>query len=207
MKPSSLIKEASDRLVDQEPGFEYTTWKKEQLLAAFNWAVSIIADLKPETFATPMVVTLTAGSSMKVEDCDQFLPPYVLLDKNGRFVRDLVQGTVRGSLRTRKLCGGDDGPYYFNKRGESSFEVFPPLELDDAGWQVEGQCASAPQAQSEDEDIAVPGHLRAVVLELMMHYAHMYDTEATTSRDRAAVHWNNAMSLINPTGGTRRASQ
>ena len=44
MKPSSLIKEASDRLVDQEPGFQYTTWKKEQLLAAFNWAVSIIAD-------------------------------------------------------------------------------------------------------------------------------------------------------------------
>jgi hypothetical protein len=148
MKPSSLIKEASDRLVDQEPGFQYTTWKKEQLLAAFNWAVSIIADLKPETFATPMAITLTTGSSLKLEDCDRFLPPYILLDKNGRYVRDLVQGTVRGSLRTRKLCGDDNGPYYFNKLGESSFEVFPPLDSNDAAGRSRG---SAPRHRRRNQ--------------------------------------------------------
>lgn len=207
MKPSSLIKQSSDRLVDQEPGFEYTTWSEPQLLAAFNWAVSIIADLKPEVFMRAKTVTLTGGGSVSLEDCDRFLPPFVLVDKNGRFVRDLVQGTVRGSLRTRQLCSDDDGPYYFNQLGENSFEVFPPMEGNDKGWKVRGQCASAPQAESQEDDIAVPTYLRAAMIELMMHYAHMYDTEAVPSRDRAAVHWNNAMTLINPNAGGRRASQ
>lgn len=207
MKPSSLIKESSDRLVDQEPGFEYTTWSEPQLLAAFNWAASILADLKPELFMQGKSIKLSGGeNNISLDDCDRFLPPYVLLDKNGRFVRDLVQGTVRGSLRTKKLCSDVGGPYYFNQLGENSFEVFPPLEDNAAGWQVRGQCASAPQAQSVEDDVRIPVHMRAAMIELMMHYAHMYDTEAVPSRDRAAVHWNNAMTLINPNAGGRRAS-
>lgn len=207
MKPSSAILESSNRLVDQEPGYEFTTWKESSLLSAFNWAVSILADLRPEIFAKPKKVTLTEGGYMSIPECDRFLPPYVLLDKKGQFVRDLVQGTVRGSLRTRKLCSDDGGPYYFNKLSEVAFEVFPPLDANDAGWQVQGLCASAPQAEHVDEEIPVPTYMRAAILELMLHYAHMYDTEAVPSRDRAAVHWNNAMTIINPAGGTRRANQ
>lgn len=202
MKPSGVIKEASDRLVDQEPGFEFTTWSKNQLLSGFNWALTIIADMKPEVFATPLTLPLPQGGMVQLAQCDTFLPPYRLLNRKGEFIRDLAQGSVRGSLRTRPLCSAAGGPFYFNKIGDGVFEIFPAND-EETGYQVQGICAQAPQAQHMEEDIDLPLRLRGAVLELMLHYAHMYDTEAVPSRDRAAVHWNNAMQIINPNGGRR----
>lgn len=206
MKPSSLILESSNRLVDQEPGFEFTTWSESQLLSAFNWAVSIIADMRPEVFSKPMTIDLPAGGTFQMTDCDTFLPPYTLLNRRGEFVRDLAQGSVRGSLRTRPMCGTDGGPYYFNKVGDSTFEIFPANE-GGHGYKIQGICAQAPQAEDVDTEIPLPVRLRAAVAELMMSYAHMYDTEAVPSRDRASMHWNNAMTIIVPQRGRSNANQ
>lgn len=207
MQPVELIRTVSDRLVDSEPGYENTTWTRSQLLNAFNWAMSTIADLRPQVFARPARVTLGAGGMTEVQDCDRLSPPFILLDRKGQFVRDLVPGRVRGALRTRSMCGGKEaGPYYFTQLSDASFEVFPPLGDNEQGWQVEGLCLATPHACSEEDEIQLPRYLVSATEELMMYYALTYEVDSQTETAAAASHLKLGLSLVGSTEDKQHAN-
>lgn len=189
-----IITQISDRLVDQEEGYEFTTWTQPQLLNAFNWSLQFIARQDKEPFTSWSRVEIPPDGIIELgADCEEVRGVGGLYDPNGNYVSDLDMITpLLSSLRRVPFCGGKDWrPGGVERYGDRSLRVWPGPQTE--GYELQVRCMSVPQADDFDADVDVPTSLLSVVQELMLYYGHMYDIEAVPSRDRAAKHMEVAL--------------
>ena len=57
-------------------------------------------------------------------------------------------------------------------------------------------CYNTPEIDSADTVIKLPSHWKPALFELMLYYAYGVDIESVPNRDRSAVHWNNAVTIM-----------
>jgi len=207
------IYQTSDRLVDQEAGYEFTTWTELQLLDAFNFALGVVASRRPSAYASWVDMDLREGSGQEVgPGCEQVLSLGALKGSNGEYLDELTFTRPMNPLVKRlALCGpsspcddasldgdGEYRPVTIEQVGDRGFRVWPPVPAG-KDYSMEVLCFKSPSAEHLDSDVHLPNSLRPALLEIMMYYAHMYDIEAVPSRDRAAKHWEAAMTLLGAT--------
>lgn len=198
-----VITQVSTRLVDQEVGYEFTTWTESQLLDAFNWSLQVAAGRSRADFSRWVTTTLQAGSLHDVKaPCEAVLGVGNLYSPHGESLGALdIIRPMPAALKRKPFCGtsgchGHEGyrPVGVELSGPRSFRIWP--EVPGAGYKLEVFCFSTPQADHLDQHVDVPVRLYAALQELMLYYAHMYDIEAVPSRDRANRHWDAAMAIL-----------
>lgn len=193
-----VIERVSRRLVDQEPGYRYEVWDKTDLLAALNYALSVIGKHHPLLFGT-MVTLDVPEDGLLTTSCYSFQPPFTLLDRNGRRIRTLSMVEETPSITDLKLCSAD-GPLYLWGRSDTVYEMWPTDQLK-SGFKVRGICVSVPVLVDDGQEVPVPNDWMGVLEELMLYYANAYDQESVSAQSRAKLHWNNALTLLGGKSG------
>ena len=197
--PISVMARVSDRLSDQEQDYEFELYTKRQTLSAFNWALATIAQLSPESFATPKRVQLQAGNAQKIDGCER-----VILT-NDVYVNGVYASTpddmrrLNPHLRRGRKCLSDDPngytPEFMSIFGDNTVNVYPPVP-EGADVEVDILCAQTPQADSDGAFVDVPTNVIPAVEELMLYYLYDIDSESVPNRGRSATHWEVAMTLL-----------
>lgn len=195
-----VIERVSRRLVDQDPGYSYETWEKTDLLAALNFALSVLGRERPSLFGTLKTFTLPEDGVLDTP-CSSFRPPLTLFDRNGRRIRTLSMVEESPSVQDLALCTGEEGgPLYIWQRSDRIYEAWPTDALHQ-GYKVRGLCVSVPALASDTEEVPVPNDWIAAIEELMLYYANAYDQESASAQARAKLHWTNAMTLLGAQSG------
>lgn len=190
-----VIERVSRRLVDQEPGYRYEVWEKIDLLAALNYALSILGREHPSLFGKLTTYSLPADGILETP-CSSFRPPFVLLDKNGRRVRTLSAVEESPTVQDLHLCTGDKGgPLYMWERSDRVYEAWPTDGLR-AGYKVRGMCVSVPSLTDDGQEVPISNDWMAALEEFMLYYANAFDQESQSARARATLHWTNGMTIL-----------
>lgn len=206
MNARQLIDEVSTYLVDQDPYAPFEHWSETDLLNYLRLAVALVASTQKDKFTQRVRTQLVAGAV-------QTMPPSCV-----EFQRVVGQVGLAGDLISypRRAYGNDlhlqgkigcrdcliraDGEYEisswsYDSADTSVFYVEPPVP-NDVAVEVEIACFVPPTVDTLDSAIPLGLHYRPALFELMLYYAYGVDTESVPSRDRAAVHWNNALMLL-----------
>lgn len=192
---SALMRQASDRLTDQEPDYEYELYTRQQVLDALNWALSAVARYRPEIFHTVKSLPITAGSVRSVAGCDHIVG---VLGITTDGVYDDTHNSIERSNRylRRKQCPQDTYRLsHIGVVGRNEILTFPPVP-DNVNVEVSVMCAYTPQADSEETVLDIPLDIRGVIQEFMLYYLYSIDIESVGHRDRANTHFTVATSLL-----------
>lgn len=197
--PISVMTRVSERLTDQELGYEFELYTKVQTLSAFNWALATISQVSPQSFAKPKRVTLQAGEVQTIEGCERVIQStdvYV----NGEYAStpDDMSRLNKHLRRGRKCLSDDPEKYrlqYMQISGDNTINVYPPIP-EDTTVELDVFCACTPQAESEGSFVDVKPNLIPIIEELMLYYLYDIDSESVPNRGRSATHWEVAMTLL-----------
>lgn len=197
--PREAIRVVLDRLVDDEIGFEFTTWTEDKLFEAFVWALHAVASRAKGQFTSWKRIQLQPGDIQTPAECDEILAVGAVHDRYGREIADLhsevpLPPGLKSLARCRCQDDGEYTPFSLEITDPQHLMLWPPVP--DAGYQLQVQCFSVPEVSDLDTDVRLPSTVYSAILEAMMYYAHMYDLEAVPSRDRAQRHWDVAMQLL-----------
>lgn len=207
ISPRALVEEVSNYLVDQDPDFPFEHWTEDDLLHYFRLAVEIVANAQREKFIKRTSMPLVAGSLQTVpEACHDVSSVLGQADSKGR-VKSFPRQTSKNALHLVGKIGCKDchaeasssdytmDSWSYDPNDNNILYVDPPVP-DGVTGTLELMCFSPPKIDSIDSDVDLGSQLRPVIFELMLYYAWGVDTESVPSRDRSAVHWNNAFTLL-----------
>jgi hypothetical protein len=187
-----IIERVSRRLVDHEPGYRYTTWTKRDLLNALNDALGLLAEKKPELFSRLRSYPLPASGVFETDDT--LLPPFVLMQTNGKRVRVLSTATDAPDLiNVLLVTGAQSSPLYLWDRG-AAYEAYPP-PYTDGKYTVRATAVVVPRLTLHDI-IPVSALWLPVVEEFMLYYACAYDRESASAVAQAKMFLANAYEML-----------
>lgn len=184
MIPDDIIREVSLDLNDQEPGYEYTHWKKSQLRSYLQEALNHVYVALKYLFVERVVVSLEYGAVwQQCCVCDDI--HRVLGTTNAEGTRILKRLRRRndeddifwsGSHDTQCAYGKPYSAesYMINATDGRSFMVFPPVPASAPRQYVLVECYVPPDADSLAE---VPLEVAAAVKQWMLFRAMMLDSE------------------------------
>lgn len=185
MTPSDVIREISFDLNDQEPGYEYVRWPREQLASylqeALNYACLVLKDL----FIDKVVVQLEPGDVWQEAcDCEEIIRVLGLTDASGsRILKRLRRTADDGSLlwqgSDRSFCSYDrilsPESYTINSIDGKSFKVSPPVSgASSKTYYVLLECFSPPSVEDGDD---IPFDITMAVKQWVLFRALMIDSE------------------------------
>lgn len=185
MRAGVLIQEVSRDLNDQEPGYEYLTWPKEQLRSYLLEAVTQLAVLFRKLFLVQRVVQVKPGGLwQKASCCDQILRVVGEVTEDGeqllRYLSNVTDDTrsVWPGAVTRCPQNPDSYEmtgYSINNLDDSLFKVYPPVPRGGQPHYVLVGCLDSPSSVADDYDI--PMRLVALVKQWMLARAYAVDSE------------------------------
>lgn len=185
MRAGVLIQEVSRDLNDQEPGYEYLTWPKEQLRSYLLEAVTQLAVLFRKLFLVQRVVQVKPGGLwQKASCCDQILRVVGEVTEDGeqllRYLSNVTDDTrsVWPGAVTRCPQNPDSYEmtgYSINNLDDSLFKVYPPVPRGGQPHYVLVECLDSPSSVADDYDI--PMRLVALVKQWMLARAYAVDSE------------------------------
>lgn len=202
----SVMRRVSDRLTDQEVGYEFELYTKAQVLAAFNWALAVVAQTRPELFSRPKRVTLQAGDSQVINVCDKITAIVgVYVDGESQIIPADMSRLNSLTRNMFQKCKDQSGRYHISYAGlasDNAINLYPPVP-EDKVVELDVLCMQTPVAESEDSAVDVPSYVSAAVEELMLYYLYDIDNESVPNRERSIKHWEVATTLL---GGNRARS-
>lgn len=201
-----LITEVSTYLVDQDPDAPFEHWSEDDLLGYFRMAVEIIASTQKEKFIKRVSMPLVAGSIQTTPDrCQDLSSVLGQTDAQGRVIshpRRVVSNGIhlQGRIGCPDCRADTTGEYRidswrYDDNDPNVLYVDPPVP-EGVSASLELTCFSPPRVDNMDTEVDLGAQLRPAIFELMLYYAYGVDTESVPSRDRSAVHWSNAMTLL-----------
>ena len=184
MIPDDIIREVSLDLNDQEPGYEYTHWKKDQLRSYLQEGLNYVYMALKYLFVERVVVKLEPGDVWQQAcDCDDIVRVLGTTDATGsRIIRTLRKRRDDDSIfwsgshdATCRYGRGDRlESYMINATDGRSFKVFPPVSATAKNvTHVLVECNVPPSADSG----IVPFEVVAAVKQSMLFRAMMLDSE------------------------------
>lgn len=199
MRVFEYLKEVSDRVSDQEPGFEFETWTVQQVLASLNAAYQALAGIVPDRFSTIVDVPLHLGD-IQHSGCERLLGLLGLYNAAGLYIRTLeslskVNPNVIKRLQKMNCSVIDNGPIAADIISAVEIRVYPPVTSQTTDM-IKARCLRVPVANSVDDELHIPTDLRAAFQEFMLYYLYDIDSEGVPNRARSELHWTNAFALL-----------
>lgn len=198
MQVIELLREISSRLSDQEPGFTFETWTKEQVIDALNAALRALARFTPDSFTNITTISLQEGD-VQSSDCGKLLLLLGVYNQAGVFVAPLADLNTMNYYvmqRAQKNCKRfEEYPYAAEILTDNTIRIFPPL-LHGSNYKIRAKCLSVPQVYDESAEVPIGLHIREAFQEFMLYYLYDIDSESVPNRGRSAVHWANAFTLL-----------
>ena len=197
-----LIDDVSRYLRDNEPDYEFTHWEESELASFLERAVYLVSSVRPSLFTSKVEVPLVAGSIQTIPDtCHEFVS--VVGQKNADGGITAVRKTTSKMALALKfpVCSiNTTGDYEvsswrYDEDDSKTVYVDPPVPAGSTGTLVVS-CYNVPEVDSATTKLHLPAHWQPALFELMLYYAYGVDIESVPNRDRSAVHWNNAVTIM-----------
>lgn len=203
IRARTLIDMVSVYLRDHEADFEFTHWEERELAGFLQLAVELVSSTKPSLFTSRVDVKLVAGAIQSVPDsCQEFVSVTGQKDVDG-VITPVRKSSSKMALSLRRpICQATSstGEYLisawrYDPDDYNTIYVDPPVPTGvDATLTI--SCYNTPEIASADTVIKLPSHWKPALFELMLYYAYGVDIESVPNRDRSAVHWNNAVTIM-----------
>lgn len=209
----TLIDEVTTYLLDDGETMGYDSsyrnehWREEELLTYFRLAVSIVASMQRDKFVKRVSVPLVSGAVQTIpEQCRESVKVLGQTDDTGKIV-SFPRKTPTSAMHLYGKVGCRDctasvsadnyrvNSWQYDEDDPNTLYVEPPVP-DGANATLEITCFVPPTVSDADDSVDLGDQLRPAVFELMLYYAYGRDTESVPARDRSAMHWNNAVSLL-----------
>lgn len=194
-----FLKQVSDRLSDQEPGFEFETWTEQQVLAALNAAYSAISGVVPDRFSKVVDISLQLGD-VQDSQCVKLLAIWGLYNSAGLYIRSLESlSKVNPNIMKRlyKMGCREQGspPVAADIISATQIRIYPPV-TSPTNNTIRVSCLHVPIANTIQDLLEVPPDLLSAFQEFMLYYLYDIDNESIPNRDRSGTHWANAFTLL-----------
>lgn len=199
----SLIDAVSLYLRDHEENYEFNHWTEPELANFLQLAVKLVSSTKPSLFTTKVELKLVPGAIQSVPDsCEEFVSVAGQITVDGGVVPVRKSTSTLALNLNRPICtaASSSGDYVvsawrYDPDDYSTIYVDPPVPAGtDATLSI--RCYNTPTIDSADANIKLPSHWEPALFELMLYYAYGVDIESVPNRDRSAVHWNNAVTIM-----------
>lgn len=187
MKSGDIIREVSQDLNDQEPGYEYTTWPKEQLRSYLYEVTTQLAVLFRKLFLVRRVVRVKAGGLwQRACECEQIIRIVGEVTEDGEQLINYLSN-VADDTRLMWAGGIERCPvasmhgkytmtgYSISNVDGATFKVYPPIPRGEADHFVLVECFDSPDEVPDDFNI--PTRLVALVKQWMLMRAYAVDSE------------------------------
>lgn len=160
------------------------------LIEFVNDAMCHIAQMKPEQFASPMVMKASKGEVQCIGDCcDSLISVDGVVDRQGNPIAFINEGdTGLDKAFSKKPIATTNKSYTFTLREEASrfFEVSPPVKpSEDVYFRI--TCVKLPEKLSIDDDMK-GCKFHELVIHYVMYRALSMETESQTSINSANNH-------------------
>lgn len=186
MQVSTILRDVSKDLNDQEHGYEYLTWPKEMLRSYLYEALTQLAGVFRKLFLVHKVVRVKPGGLwQKACGCEQIIRVVGEVTENGeqllRYLTDTTDDTrtVWSGLPVRcpaAMQGNYEMTgYSISNTDESSFRIYPPVPRGEPDHFVMVECFEQPEGAPDDYN--VPTRLVALIKEWMLMRAYGLDSE------------------------------
>ena len=182
MVGSDVVREVSLDLNDQEAGFEFTRWTRDQLASYLREALSWVSQYRKDLFLNTLTVEVEPGGDwQKACSCSSILRIYGEVDKNGKLIRFLRRvNDVEADIWPGDIqrCTVDNGSYKMESYSISAtepsmFRVYPPVPENKKRY-VSVVCYEIP---SGSLDADYPDEVVALVKLWMLYRALSVDSE------------------------------
>lgn len=185
-----LAAQVSTDLNDFAPGHEFTTWSEDQINAYLIEGLQTAFSLRPDLFASPVVIKLEPGSHwQKPCNCTQIHRVYGVCNAQGRVLYELRKRKSGAAMSwTGPVCKGDPRQYRAD-----SYAIDPVLDqiyIDPeppAGQDIYllVGCSQVPDEEQIKRD-GIPPEAQAAVIQWALFRAKMVDSENDASLMTAA---------------------
>lgn len=183
MRADEVIRAVSRDLNDQEPGYEYTHWPKDQLAEYLHEALVQLSAQFQKFFVAQRVVEVRPGGGwQRACGCSQVLRVIGEVSKDGRqtirllsHLRDDPDLVWAGAVGRCEWAHYELESYSISTTDNSLFRILPALPRGSKPRYVLVECYASPDAVVDSTD--VPGRLMPMVKQWMMARAYMVDSE------------------------------
>lgn len=186
MKVRDIIWEVSRDLNDQEYGYEYTTWPREQLRSYLYEALTQLAVMFRKFFIVRHVVHVKPGGLwQRACTCEQILRVVGEVTEDGeqllRYLSNVTDDTRTVWPGAVERCPAslhgnyEMTGYSINNIDESMFKVYPEMPRGGPDHYVLVECFDSPDGAPDDFN--VPVRLVALVKQWMLMRAYTVDSE------------------------------
>lgn len=186
MKVGDILCECSRDLNDHEPGYEYTTWSKEQLRSYLYEALTQLAVLFRKLFLVRRVVRIKAGGLwQRACSCEQIIRVIGEVTEDGeqllRYLSNITDDTRLVWAGETARCPAilqdnyEMTGYSISNVDESTFKVYPPIPRGEPDHFVLVECFESPDNASDDFN--VPARLVALIKQWVLARAYAVDSE------------------------------
>lgn len=208
IRARSLIDSVSVYLRDHEEGYEFTHWTERELAHFLELAMELVSSVRPSMFTTRIEVSLVPGAIQSVpETCSEFVSVLGQKDSDGAITPIRKSSSKMALSLNFPLCyATTKGDYVvsawrYDEDDAKTIYVDPPVPVGSSAKLVLS-CYNVPDIESADATIKLPSQWKPALFELMLYYAYGVDIESVPNRDRSAVHWNNAVTIMAALGAT-----
>ena len=194
--------EVARYLSDLEEGYEHTHWSELDLLQYYRLALAMVATWNKKDFAVKTAVEVVGGAVQTLPPPCQGVADTVYTDANGRLLPAKSVGSMTKNvpLRCKGAKAYSPTGVAIDPNNTNAVYVDPPVPEGETAT-IYVNCFVAPKPASLDEELNIPVHLEPLIFELMLYYAWGVDTESAPSRERSALHWQNAVFITNSIAG------
>ena len=208
-----LIDDVSRYLRDNEEGYEFTHWTEPELASFLERAVYLVSSVRPSLFTTRISVPLVAGSVQSIpESCEEFVSVLGQQEADGS-ITAIRKTTSKMALGLKfPICSASTTGDYevsswrYDEDDSRTVYVDPPVPTGSTGTLVIS-CYNVPEIDSAEAILQLPAHWQPALFELMLYYGYGVDIESVANRDRSAVHWNNAVTIMAALGASITAAK
>lgn len=187
MKVGDILYECSRDLNDHEPGYEYTTWPKEQLRSYLYEALTQLSVLFRKLFLVRRVVRVKSGGLwQRACSCEQIIRIVGEVTEDGeqliRYLSNVTDDTrlVWSGVVERCPVGNTQSRYEMtgysiSNVDESTFKVYPPIPRGEPDHFVLVECFDSPNGAPDGFN--VPTRLVPMVKQWVLMRAYAVDSE------------------------------
>lgn len=200
MLTSSVIREISLDLNDQEQGHEYVRWTAEQLQTYVREALGTVSDILRDLFVKQKVVRVERGWQ-RACDCTSILRVLGESDAQGNILRRLWKqiddaDNVWGGAEPRcstAMLGYDMQSYVVSSTDPKGFQILPPLPPRTEKY-VLLECYERPSGEMSYD---MPDEVVAMVKQWALYRALAVDSENNpTITQLAQMHFSTYQALL-----------
>lgn len=179
MTLGELVDQLAIDLNDAAPGFQFSTWSRDQLLFYLGEGLAKAFSRRPELFKETVILKLEPGSLQDICDCEKLKPGDVLGQSTaeGRILHELKLRSSDPRLSWPGRSCPDDEPFRLKEYSLSpdgrTLKVYPPVPPRTDVW-LALRCSIAPDGGADTE---VNSELRPAVMQWGLYRALMVEAE------------------------------